>query len=166
MKALRIFLAAVVIAAGLAATWRWVIEPWRCNSQEPQLQQRTLLAYDAASSSLRRVMLARDTMERIDGCMRCNPTAVNQYMIAAANYRLLGDKQSAERYYETALRYERRPELFLNLGIVQLELGKRTEARANLLRARVFNQFLEYEIPPELRDEVRREANAIIPDIP
>lgn len=151
---------AVTIAAAFAL-YRWCYLPWRCNVADARLLRQTTMALEAAPAP-RAIALARSTwrgaVRLLDGC----PCSINLYMIAAANDQLLGQDEHAVEMYSRALQYDRRPELFLQLGLAEWRTGRRDAARQHLTAAAVFNPELLLEVtPPELRVAVAREMSKI-----
>lgn len=152
--------AAVTLVAALAF-YRWCYLPWRCNLADARLLRQTTFAMDAAPAP-RAMALARSTwaaaVRLLDGC----PCSINLYMIAAANDQLLGQDEHAVEMYSRALHYDRRPELFLQLGLAEWRLGRRDQARQHLTAATAFNPELLLEVAPsELRVEVSRELSKV-----
>src|SRR2546428_8969414 len=82
---------------------------------------------------------ARNGISDMERCIAVSPTDVGLYMAMAANQSVIGRLQDAANTYVAALRYDRRPEIFLNLGLVQLQMNQRSAAFANLTKACLFN---------------------------
>lgn len=160
--AVRVILTALIIAAAAFAFQTSVAAPYRCNVLTAEIEQRTKSILVA--SEMRSAPAARANVASMRQCIRVCPTDVNPYMLAAANLELLGRVDEAAEMYQAALPYHRRPELYLNLGIAQLQLGDRANAVDNLVRARVFNQWVDAEVPPIVREEVRRRSSEVLPD--
>ena len=86
-------------------------------------------------------MLARRNLERMQGCAACMPDDISADMIVAANDVVLGLSTAAAALYRSALRFDRRPEIYVNLAGVELELGQRDQAREHLVLACLFNPW-------------------------
>ncbi|MGZ8833584.1 MAG: hypothetical protein ACXW19_10380 [Thermoanaerobaculia bacterium] len=135
------------------------VKPLMCGIAEKRLERITLrLAHRPDSYALRRQAAAN--LDAAVACIRVQPDNVNLYMIAAANCRLLGQPRQAIGFYEQALHYDRRRELFANLGNVQSEIGMKNEAIENLTRAAIFwgESIIDIE-DPFVHDEVQRRYN-------
>ena len=142
-------LAAVLLTVG----YRTVVVPYRCNTLTPGLRRSTLAIFDTPSD--RREETARKNMARVVPCMEAMPYYVDLYMVLAANQRVLNRMEDAAATYTRALAYDRRPEIYYNLGHVQMELGQRDEGVANLYRAVLFDRAILPEIPfPDVRTEL------------
>ena len=92
------------------------------------------------------VQLARKNAERVEPCIPQAPFMIDLYMIAALDRRVLGQYDQAARLYQRALEYDRRPELYLQLGLTDLQMNRRPEARKALERAILF--------APSMLDEI------------
>ncbi len=162
IRSIRIVASIAVVTAALALVERCSYLPCHCNREEAYVRLRTEKIIDAPS--VEDAQIERDNVEILNRCIAQNPTDTTASMLLAANLRLLGHKQEAATVYAKALQYERRPELYLGLGILQFELGQRDAALENLVRARMFNQWLDVDVPLMIRDEVRARATALYPD--
>ena len=76
-----------------------------------------------------------------------HPTAIDFYMTVAVDDRVIGRLQHAAEMYAEALTYDRRPELYLELGTVQLEMNQRQAAIDTLTKASSFDINLANSIP-------------------
>ena len=156
-KGVRIALSLVVTAAALAAIWSWSIAPIRCIATLALIKPLTIRAVEAGSDAA--MPQARVNLERLDPCMRSCDNNIDNYMLAAANERILGHLPEAEKLYEGALQWDRRPEIYFNLGLLQLDLQKTDAALANLERASIFNAEYVDAIPyPEIRENIRKKV--------
>src|SRR5512132_1561082 len=142
----KILLPVVLAACSVAAVWYLVVVPWRCDLVCARTENRTRTAFSNRVSDQNAHILARTSIDEIKPCLESDPTNVALYMIEAANFRILNRPEDAIAVYSRALQYDRRPELFLNLGLVQLETGRREEAIRNLELAVRFNPHVDSEI--------------------
>jgi tetratricopeptide (TPR) repeat protein len=146
----RILLAASIAAAGLRYLCQ---EPYECN--------RGVKAYEVATTAATSKGLAgrRIARRNVVGLeqleTRCR-SDVNVAMLLAANASLDERYHVAELAYERALRIDHRPEIYLNLGLVQVEMQKNDEALANFITAVRFDPTILDEVPEPLRTEVRK----------
>ena len=107
-----------------------------------------------ALNQYRAAAIARTSLDMIEPCLERSSSEVDVYMIAAANYRTLGRLPDAVRMYKTALAYDRRPEIYYNLGIVELQLQQRPAAMADLLTAVRFSRMYMSDLPDDVRNEL------------
>lgn len=149
-------LSVLVLLSAAVAIHYFCIEPLRCHLAEARLEQLSLQLVERPDRP-DMPRQARANLGRAIACIRVEPRQVNFYMIAAVNCRLLGLDERAIEFYERALRYDRRPELYAALGNAQSKVGRREEAIANLLRANIFWPYTLNDIEdPFVHDEVER----------
>jgi O-antigen ligase/predicted negative regulator of RcsB-dependent stress response len=159
--ALSLALVVVVLIGAAFLIGRSALQPWQCNLTEKQIQARTSLTYDSVADPVQASRNAHENLAALEPCMDAAPNDVALYMLAAANQRLLGRDADAAAMYRRALQYDRRPELYYNLGVVELQLHQRDAAIADLLTAvsfsRAYLQDLPVDVQAEVRDALRRQ---------
>jgi hypothetical protein len=99
-------------------------------------------------------VVARDNLKRLEACQGCSSTDIAYLMVKAANEGAIQDLRAAEATYRQALALDRRPELYLNLGLMQLELGKTAEGTQSLLTACRFSFAVINDIPEPEKSEM------------
>ncbi|MGH9456432.1 MAG: hypothetical protein ACRD2J_02180 [Thermoanaerobaculia bacterium] len=162
---MKIAMRAVLVAA-IAVVLAWAVhgyawERLRCNVVEQEVETRTRAAF-ADPNPLQRASQARRNLRAIEPCRDACGANVNCAMIRAANLRILGELRAAATEYESALAYDRRPEIYLNLGIVRLQMGDRAGAESAIVSAALFDPTITARIPDsELRVRVERRMEAI-----
>jgi tetratricopeptide (TPR) repeat protein len=153
MRALRRIAAVAVILVAGWFIYRVSYLRYVCHATEVRIQQATGDLIGQPQSALTRIT-ARQQVEEIRTCVDRFPWIVNLYMIEAANLRLLGREAEAISAYETALRYDRRPEIYLNLGRAEANAGKSGAIR-HLAIAGLTSAFATASlIPLHLQNEV------------
>jgi tetratricopeptide (TPR) repeat protein len=151
-----------VVAVLICALYAYCYMPLHCNILEKQIEARTLNAY-RTPGTMGSQILARTNLEDLRMCSSTDRTNVNDYMIEAANLELLGRTGAAVQHYESALLYDRRPEIYLNLGLDLLEMGNAAAGERALVTAALFNPALIAEIPYDnVRASVQRQVFATI----
>ena len=157
MKLLRVIGTIAAWAAAMPLLVVLCVRPLRCNSIDSSMKKRTLALAKMWGAPIRAGEGARLNLERLAPCLpRC--TDVNRLMVAAANERILNHPEEAIAYYQQAMQYDRRPELYLNLGEAQAEAGRNQEAIDNLFMACLFNPELLPSVV-SLHDEVAQRTN-------
>jgi tetratricopeptide (TPR) repeat protein len=136
---LRILAAAIIVACASVLLWDSVVVPYRCNLRLRQQKSDIAQVFSMPTNSVRAVQLARQTAENLQPCLSACAGNIDLLMVLAANDRAMDRNPQAIAIYETALRYERRPELYLNLGQTQLANGNPQAALENLTRACIYN---------------------------
>ena len=137
--------ATLTIAAGAAwVLWQFVVIPYRCNNRLKKASDDLKVVLAAAGGDIRGMELARSIAADVHNCTIENPGDVAAQMVLAGAYRALGRNAQAIAAYQTALQYDRRPELYLDLGQTQLETGDSKAALSNLVVACIYNpQYLD-----------------------
>jgi tetratricopeptide (TPR) repeat protein len=144
---MRITASIAVVAAAVAGTYRLCYLRHRCNLQGAVAERSLTKFFDNADQVSARIA-AREIDVEMDRCAGCWRTNVNFYMARAAALRILGRRDEAAMSYRSALRYDRRAELYLNLGLTELDAGQ-TEKAADALTTAVLLQYYYLETIPE-----------------
>ena len=131
----------LVLTLSAVAAWFLVWTPAHCNATERAAKQTIYELYDRPVTPMKSAVVARTVMARIEPCLRRCPNE-NLYMISAAAARLLGRPQDALAAYRKALEYGRRPEIYLNVGLMEAETGHPDEAVATMTTACKFAPYL------------------------
>lgn len=155
MKSVVRVLASLAAASAVIYTFVAVVSrPWQCNRATRSLERvtRAIAAYPGSSLSYVR---AREAIESARRCQAVVPENTNLRMIEAANLVAVGRHDEAVAAYEEALRFDRRPEIFLNLGLTMLQTGRTGDGISNLFAACIYRDDLLIEIPwPQVRSDV------------
>jgi hypothetical protein len=151
--------AALILVAGALSIYRVCVVPYICSQTERQVEIRTETAARFAATRGGRELAERN-LARLQECFEGDTTNVNLYMLAAANQRVLGHDHDAALLYQQALRYDQRPEIYLNLGVVQAATKDPEGAVRSLVMA---GNFSGKEILIDAPDgPTREEAYAIV----
>jgi tetratricopeptide (TPR) repeat protein len=137
MRWLRLALSAAIAVAALAAIHRWCYVPLWCDVTGKAIEKATRL--DVESPDRDSGMRAHRNLEALRTCLQNAPGQVPLYMLAAANSRILGSPEEAISFYEMALRYDRRPEIYANIGECQLMLNRKDDAVRSFVTAGMFS---------------------------
>jgi tetratricopeptide (TPR) repeat protein len=128
------FYAALLLFLGVS--YRYVYLPCRCNYYEPRLERDTIKLDEAGRRNFRALaQLEQQALRLLEGC----PENVPLIAIAAANAQLRGANERASALYREAMKYDHRPELYLQLGLVEGRMGNRSEALKYLVAAARFD---------------------------
>ena len=104
------------------------------------------------------VVRARQNLDELESLQCAN---ANFFMIRAANLRILGRIDESIAMYESALRDEKRPEIFFQLGMAQLAAARRDAAIDSFAQALIFQPSLDNEVPAEVRRQALRKVELI-----
>lgn len=151
---------ALVVTLPLAIwlTDRLCYIPYRCNNEIGAAVSVTGQLW-AQSGQIDATIASRRLILQMDECLRGHPDT-GAYMVAAANLRILRRPNDALQYYRRALKIDRRPEVYLQIGNTLMEMGDRTGAIRYYMMAVSFNPQYIYDrsvLPQEVWDEVYRQ---------
>ena len=150
----------VIVALAAFAAYTLVVTPDAQNLQKLSLELNTRGAelaepFVAARTARANITTAREMLQK-------NPADADLYMMLASNERIVGMKEEALAAYDNALRVLPRPEIYLTLGQLQLEMGQRDAAIENMARAVRFEEGLNEEIEdPATREAVEKRVAAM-----
>jgi tetratricopeptide (TPR) repeat protein len=122
--------------AMLFGLYRCSYLPVRC-SRDVHQSEKELVAAAERDDGYSTVIAARRALDRLQRCY-VRPLQVDPPMLTALSYRLLQQHDIAIEWYRRALIVDRRPEIYLGLGIEQLKAGRRPEAIESLTLACAF----------------------------
>lgn len=146
LKIIRWIAVLAVWIAALITIHAWALTAWRCNNLERVVHQQTLRIATAPDPMRFRTQAVRN-IESIEECCRRFPDQVGQAMLLAANYRFIGKPARAAEVYASILNYNRRPEVYFNLGEAQIAAGKYDLGLQNLITAALYNPSLVDQYP-------------------
>jgi len=145
MKWLKLALSAGIAAAAFVAIRDISYTPVHCNDVAMNVggEMTSMLS---STDQVRVTVETRENLARLEPCRRKLPWNVNLHMLAAANYAARDMHENAVSEYREALRYDRRPEIYLNLGTELIKTGRVDEAIEPLTIAYSINKDSIYEI--------------------
>ena len=155
---LKIGATAVIVACAWLIVWRTVVLPYTCNIRLKSATDNLGATLSLSGNHTRAAEVARRTIVVLQPCVAACPDNVGAQMVLGASLRQLDRNREAIAAYETALQFDRRPELYLNLGQAQLGIGDSKSARKNFLLACLyFPAFLDEigEYRPEILQAVQ-----------
>lgn len=163
MKTLKFAVVVFIIGAAIVSVRQYCLLPYLCNVTSKRVMTLTERLSGKPDFVVR--VGARDNLKLLEPCQKCFATNIAYLMVKAANEGALQDYVAAETTYRQALTVDRRPELYLNLGLTQLNLGQTAEGTQSLLTACRFSFSVITEIPEPEKSEmyvvIRRERNAL-----
>lgn len=153
---------AVVLAAllGAWALMRFVYVPHQCNAGVTAAEVATIAA-EETTSDYDRLLRARRNLEVLAALRESCPTEVRVPMLTGANLEFVGRAEDALASYKDALRVDRRPEIYVEMARMQLQLGQVDEAVASYVTATRFSPLLMDGIfSEEIKRRVREQLDA------
>jgi tetratricopeptide (TPR) repeat protein len=163
IRIVRIIATVAVVVAALWGLDRYCLRPYRCNRVKLDAQRAVSRAFEVGYKPSDIANTMRAHQRALQACFDCTPTDVSLHMDMAALYRYIGRNEDAEQTYKEALRYDERPEIYLNLGQTQMALHKEKEAIASFARAAVFNPYNLQHLDLGVRQQVEAEISRDYP---
>lgn len=164
-RALAVVAAIIAIAGAAWIARHFAYDPFVAETKKLALKSRTEQAMNSGDSS-RSAPMARDNLVTISQFLPKRPGDVDYLMMRGANDRVLGNYDDARAAYQEALSYDRRPELYYELGCTDLQLGRRDEALDALFQAVLFSRIYLDSLSPDvvaaLNARLRREAPHLV----
>ena len=169
----RTILAVLPLVAAGWAVYAFVVVPWQCSHRKRESEAFIKQFAVTEQPWPTRFARMRETSAAIDCCIEHLPNDVDLRMEAAACALILGNTDRAIEQYRAALRSDRRPEIYLELGTALYNNGRRQEAVVAFARIYSFATFIiNYDnnlpwsggegvldqIPQELHQDVLRES--------
>jgi tetratricopeptide (TPR) repeat protein len=117
------------------------IVPYRQNVLKKRVEREfAVLEAGSGTTTANFVVLARirDDIQQVRRALKISPTDVDLHMELAALYRFMGRYDDAVATYQRALRYHRRPEIYVNLAESQFAAGDLAGATENYAYALAF----------------------------
>ncbi len=148
----------LLIAATAWALDRWTVLPLRCSHAASVGAADLDNASDTAD--YRPEALARRINASLEGCNCVSPPDARICFVRGAVAQGGGDLTSAIADYRNALEIDRRPEIYLHLGLAQLQTSDRSTGLENLVRACAFDPSRLGAIGESLRREIKASIRA------
>lgn len=151
--------ASLLVAAAMAyALNGWVLVPLRCSHAASVGAAEIDEAGDAADYTTQR--LVRRVGTNLQGCDCVTPPDTRIFFVRGAAAQGGGDLRTAIADYRRALEIDRRPEIYLHLGLAQLDGSDRAAAIENLVRACAFDPSRLGAVDDNLRQEIKGRLRA------
>jgi tetratricopeptide (TPR) repeat protein len=154
----RCVLLLLVVAAMTLALDRWVVLPLHCSHAASVGAADLDNASDTAD--YRPEALARRINANLEGCNCVSPPDARICFVRGAVAQGGGDLVTAIADYRRALEIDRRPEIYLHLGLAQLQTTDRSTGLESLVRACAFDPSRLGAIDESLQREVKRTIRA------
>lgn len=161
MKTVRIAGTATIVVLAVLLIRILSTGPYQANT----LKKRTEAGFQALSASLagpapssKTLEAARDIVASLRSALRYTPTDVDLHLELAAHYGIMGRLDEQIATYERLLKFHRRPEIFLNLGLSEFENGRVDVAVRFFGTAVAFDYLYIHSVPEVLKEDVARYA--------
>lgn len=154
MKALRILLALLLATAAIAVITRLIVPRIRCNLVKGEVNRDVRWRLAGIGDEYERVVRARRNVAKCQACLAIFPEDHQMHMLLAANLRIMGRYDEAVRTFEHALTLTERPEIYAQIGELEIERGNIEAARRALLKAAEFDIDYVQTVDQPLRTEI------------
>jgi tetratricopeptide (TPR) repeat protein len=159
MRALRVVLLLLLATSAVAVITRVLLPRIECNLAKGAIN-RDVRNFSRTGDDYQRALRAQRNIAKCQKCLAIFPEDHQLYMLLAANLRILGRYDDAIRTFEQALALAERPEIYAQIGEVEIERGNVEAARRALVKAATFNIVYVETVDQPLRDEVYAEVFA------
>ena len=153
MKAFRVALAVLLLVVSIALIERVMIPRVKCNRWKGDVN-RVVRRFHRISDTYQRINLARKNLARCEACLETFPDDYQLHLLRAANLRILGSYDEAVRTFQHALTLTERPEIYAQMGEVEIERGNVEAAKRALLRAAMFNIVYVETVDEPMKSEI------------
>jgi tetratricopeptide (TPR) repeat protein len=153
MKALRVFVAALLATAVVVVITRSLVPRMHCNVVKGEVN-RDVRRFSRIGYEYDRVALARRNLAKLDPCIERFPEDYQLFILRGANLRVLGSPEEAVEAFQHALTLTERPEIYAQIGEIEVERGNIEAARLALTKAATFNVAFVETVDQPLRGEI------------
>jgi tetratricopeptide (TPR) repeat protein len=153
MKPLRAVLALLLVAAVILVIARQMVPRLQCNAVKGKIN-RQVRSFGRMGDENERTAMARANVATVQECLEMFPEDYQLHMLRAANLRVLGSYDEAVRTFQYALTITERPEIYAQIGELEIERGNIDAARESLIRAAMLNVMYVEVVDQPLRGEI------------
>lgn len=150
MKILKAVVALALVAGAVYFSLRRYYPPYRCNIIVMNVSRNSDII-ERSVDSLQIAFGARRNLELLRPCVEAVPQSVAVQMLAGTNHTFLDQHEQALQRYRTAMQWDQRPELHLELGQTLLRLGREQEAYPHLVAACLIHPVWVERLPDQIR---------------
>ena len=157
MKPLRALVALLLVATLAVMVTRVFIPRISCNLAKGRIN-RSVRGFSRIGDDFRRTELARANLEECQRCLAYFPEDHQLYTLYGTNLRFLGRLDEALDAFKKALTLTERPEIYAQIGEIEIERGNIEAGRAAVTKAAMFHMlYIEVVAEP-----MRSEINAVV----
>jgi hypothetical protein len=152
-------LALIIAAASVLGSYRVGWQEYQCNLTLSRI--KSVMEHQDNRSDFRTMTMARRNLELlIQDCAKCRTQRVDYLLMKGNNEVLVHQYTGALATYRQALQFDRRPEIYLNIGLTELDRGNYAEGVRNLTTACGFNFAMNADIPEPAKTDVATRVNS------
>lgn len=159
MKVIRILLAALLVTSASLAITRIALPRLACNLAKGQIN-RDVRRMGRTGNEFERYEKARANVARCRECIAEFPQDHHLYLLLGANLRVLGEYDAAIAELRNALKLIERPEIYAQIGEIEIERGNLQAGHDAILRASIFQIYYIDMVSEPMRSEIQNEVMA------
>lgn len=159
MKTLRAIVALLLVAAVTAVIAKAMIPRLQCNLAKGRMN-RDVRAFARSGDEYARTRRSQENVETCRHYLTIFPEDPQLYMLLAANLRILGSLDEAVENFRHALTLSERPEIYAQIGELEIERGNIEAGRAAVTKAATFHMFYVETLDEPLRSEIYKAVMA------
>jgi len=158
-KAIRATLAMLMAVAILATIVRGILPRIECNLEKGRIN-REVRVLERSGDQYFRSERAKKNILSCTRCLSIYPDDFQMYMLLGVNQRILGNYDDALESLRTALALAERPEIYMQMGEIEIARGNPAAARPLLLQAATFSVLTLDGIDEPMKSELKAEVAA------
>jgi len=159
-RALRVIAAVAIATLACWAAYSSCYRRYVCNRRELGARDALTRLFAISNQTTARIV-ARQVVDVMDECIPVCPTDVANLMIRAAALRMLDRLDDAAAEYRSALRLDPRAEIYLQLGLTELDAGHARQAEDALTTAVFLIYSYSENIPQPMQETVKAKVRPI-----
>ena len=159
MRVVRIVLALMVVAASTAVVLRVAIPRWQCGADKGRINREVRRMW-RTGDEYERLQRARANVARCRECIARFPQDHQLHMLLASNLRILGERDEAIRTLQHAIALSERPDMWAQIGEMEIERGNLDAGRDALITAATFEIFFIDWVSEPVRSQVNNAVMA------
>lgn len=152
MRAFKILISVALLATCAVTAYRIPYSRLRCEREKKAIE--ALIRRSESMSIFTRSATLRQVIARCDRCLALDRADFDFYILRGGAEAFLGQTDRALRTYRLALSLNERPEIYANIGLINLEEGRYAEGKDALITASVFNLTYCETVDVPLRGEI------------
>jgi hypothetical protein len=164
MRVLKFGLALLLAAAATAVVLRVAIPRWQCNLDKGRIN-REVRRLSRTGDEYERITRARANVAKCRECIELFPQDHQFYLLLAANLRILGEREEAIRTLQHAITLVERPEMWAQIGELEIERGDIEAGRTAIMTAATFDfaslDWVSQPMRSELENAVMERYNRL-----
>jgi hypothetical protein len=149
----------MVVAAATAVVIRVAIPRWECNREKGRINREVRRMW-RTGDEYERITRARANVAKCRECLAQFPQDHQMHTLLASNLRILGERDEAIRTLRHAISLVERPDMWVQIGELEIERGDVEAGRAAIRTAAMFDFYFIDWVSDPMRHELEVELMA------